>query len=321
MPSTSFRRRFEERLLDFVWSLWAEMGVAGWERRHRDVLIDPEVLLLFTAQVSDSDARLRDESTDWSIQFGRLISKVRLKNLMDDWRPDFADRFHAYAATVNFNNNRVVSWPTGDADPRKGYKPSRRSRLDVASRPALLALRLRCVVGVSARAEILRAFLMHPESTLGISELALSARYGKRIVADAVETLRQAGLLRREALGNSARYVVRVAQELSNLFGPLPAFEPRWTSLLETLFDLLEVVRDTEESPPIERVVRAERVLTIHRLDIARSGLPNPPLIRPGHEVWSEFEAWCLAVVTGLATGDSAAIRRGTAAPSVVLRR
>ena len=69
-------------LLDLLWSLWEELGVSGVvPRRHGDVFIDPEPLILFTALHGDLDPRLRDESIDWAITYGNYVSKARIKRL------------------------------------------------------------------------------------------------------------------------------------------------------------------------------------------------------------------------------------------------
>ena len=35
-----------EGALALAWSLWTELGVPGWSRRHQDWAIDPEPLIL-----------------------------------------------------------------------------------------------------------------------------------------------------------------------------------------------------------------------------------------------------------------------------------
>src|SRR5438128_8988025 len=67
MSKTSSSEQIREHILDLVWSLWAELGVSSWIRRHQQWAIDPEPLILFTVQIGDADRRLRDEALDWCI--------------------------------------------------------------------------------------------------------------------------------------------------------------------------------------------------------------------------------------------------------------
>ncbi len=69
-------------LTSLAWSLWAELGVSGWSRHHKHWLVDPEPLVVFTAWLGDTDARLRDEATDWCIQFGSWLSATRLSSIV-----------------------------------------------------------------------------------------------------------------------------------------------------------------------------------------------------------------------------------------------
>jgi hypothetical protein len=77
MSSESLR----EQLAALAWSLWAELGVSAWERHHSRWFIDLEALVVYTAWLGDTDARLRDEVTDWCIRFGSWVSASRLIGL------------------------------------------------------------------------------------------------------------------------------------------------------------------------------------------------------------------------------------------------
>ena len=135
-----------ERVLDALWSQWRELGVAAaTSRRRLDDVLDPECLIAFTARHGDLDPRLRDESLDWVIAHGSLVSKARLKNVARAWSVETHPLFLEYAATVN--SHRALGWPAGRAAPRL-FEPRQRSRLDEHGRPALLALRARAAFGV-----------------------------------------------------------------------------------------------------------------------------------------------------------------------------
>src|SRR5438105_10743511 len=101
MSTDSFSASIREHVLDLAWSLWAELGVSSWTRRHQQWAIDPEPLILFTAYVSESDRRLRDEAVDWCIRYGSYVSATRLRNLLKAAPPNQQLAFEMFAATVN----------------------------------------------------------------------------------------------------------------------------------------------------------------------------------------------------------------------------
>src|SRR5947209_20207308 len=101
MQTASSSASIREHVLDLVWSLWAELGVSSWTRRHQQWAIDPEPLILFTAHISGADRRLRDEALDWCIRYGSYISASRLRNLLKVAPPEQQTAFETFAATVN----------------------------------------------------------------------------------------------------------------------------------------------------------------------------------------------------------------------------
>jgi hypothetical protein len=304
----SFRDRLKHNVLELSWSLWAELGVAGWSRRHEDVCIDPEPLFLFTARIGEFDARLLDESIDWAIRFGRFVSKVRLKNLLNRSDTRTRQRFNEYAATVNHFAH--LAWPANGAQPRRKFQPSGRSHLEDFRRPALLALRTRALFGVSARAEIVRVLVGDPRVRLTATEFAYHAHYGKRNVADALEALRLANVLSRLPFGNADRYGLLEAEGLTRLLRPIPEKTPTWSSLFELLSDLLDLAERIEELPALSRAVEAQRFAERRAVEISRLGLPQPPKIGPGLEVWALFERWAVRLTEGMAANEDGAFGR-----------
>src|SRR4051812_34911544 len=109
MSTTGPRDGIAQSLVELAWSQWTELGVSGWTRRHADWNVDLESLIILTAALKDADPRLRDESTDWCIQYGRFVSAARLRTL--ERLCDSASRlaFEEYAATVRAHAH--VNWP------------------------------------------------------------------------------------------------------------------------------------------------------------------------------------------------------------------
>lgn len=134
MQTSSRPSSADDHVLALAWSLWAELGVSGWTRSHPDFAIDPEILILLTAWLHDLDPRLRDETTDWCIRYGKYVSAARLKNLLGTCRWSQGPRWAEFAATVNANS--PWRWPTEDTQPRD-FTPSEKSRIEDFTRPSL----------------------------------------------------------------------------------------------------------------------------------------------------------------------------------------
>jgi hypothetical protein len=206
MPLKSYREEVRDLVLDTLWSLWAELGAGGWERRHPATAVDVEPLIIATnhPRLQQLDRRLLEQALDWSIANVRMVSAVRLRHLLKDFPSQLAESFGAFAATVRAEAN--ANWP-GDGRALRARSPVSRFARDRPSvsdltRPSLVQLRLRGACGVSARAEIIRLLLGEPSSFLSISELAAGAAFGRDNVADAVEMMARAGIVRERGTGD-----------------------------------------------------------------------------------------------------------------------
>jgi hypothetical protein len=198
-PRSRVRVDIENSVLEFCWGLWSELGVSGWGRAHEKWAIDVEPLVVFTATIGDRDPRLRDEALDWCIRYSRLVSVVRLRNILRGMPDKALSAWGPFAATVNVRAG--AEWP-GAEDPLS-YKITGRSTLRPFTEPSMTYLRIRSIFGVGARAEILRCLLYNVESDrVSVQMLADQTNYGKRIVAEAAESLAQAGILRQRLNSN-----------------------------------------------------------------------------------------------------------------------
>jgi len=79
---TAFRSEFSEKVLNFVWGQWCQIGVAGSAALKAQWVIDPEPLLTFTTEVARRDARMFDEVLDWIVTNGRWINTQRLATIV-----------------------------------------------------------------------------------------------------------------------------------------------------------------------------------------------------------------------------------------------
>jgi hypothetical protein len=86
-------RELDKLLLDLVWSLWTELGVAGIKRKHQKFLINLEELIILTVVLAEIDPRLRDESLDWCSQYHHFISTSRLKSIIKSFGSSLNEPF------------------------------------------------------------------------------------------------------------------------------------------------------------------------------------------------------------------------------------
>lgn len=89
MPQKEFKQFFIENILNFLWSQWSALGVAGGGIRTEDRwLIDPEALLIFSLEIARHDPRVFDEILDWLVINGKWIDSQRLRTLIGNKNDD-----------------------------------------------------------------------------------------------------------------------------------------------------------------------------------------------------------------------------------------
>jgi hypothetical protein len=273
--------------------------VSGWRRRHQEWGIDPEPLVIFTSWISVLDPRLRDESLDWCITYGRYLSRARLRNQLRVAEEDVVSAFGTFAATVNAHS--TLNWP-GTREPFS-YEPTNRSHVKAFVAPALLALRLRALFGVSARAETIRV-LMHTSASFSAAEIAEQIDYTKRNVADALESLRLADIVFPETHGNQIRYRFN-RPELPSTVTPLPRWFPSWRAIFRVVTAVLSVDARESAFSKTARAVEARKAVDSMQSEILAAGLRQVDLEATGEDFWDAFVDWAEEVFTGLAFADA----------------
>jgi DNA-binding transcriptional ArsR family regulator len=302
-PSSSLRIR--EHVLDLVWSLWAEMGVSSWTRRHAHWAVDPEPLILITSALVAADPRLRDESIDWCIQYGRYVSVTRLKNLLRDEPEAIRHAFGTYAAVVNAHS--ALCWPSQAKAAE--YHPTGRSSVSSFASPALIGLRLRALFGVSARADILRALIAQPQVSTSASDLVSDVNHTKRNIDKALDSLRIGGLLEVVPVRNEHRYRIQNARQLLEFVGDRPEIFPRWSAIFRCIWIILETTEAIQDADPHVRMVEARRVFRQVEPYVEAAGLIKPRAEVIGDDAWCNLAKWTDELTAKLATGDSSVFR------------
>ena len=233
MSISTLRDEFQERLADFLWNEWGQMGVSASTRRHDAWAADPEALLLLTFEVGRGEPRLFEEVLDWMLVNERLISVQRLRNLaVDDedrrvveaalgWLGQKHRRARLVARSGSpktegqpqpFFRGSLVQ--ISDPDPAflaQGFlkpqtKPSGKSLTPNFRLPINFAFRLRLLLGIGVRAEVARALLTTDSPWMNAQALAQSTVYSKRNVQEAAAALGSAGFVEARMIGNENRF-------------------------------------------------------------------------------------------------------------------
>jgi hypothetical protein len=190
---SDYKSEFRDRILELLWRQWTTLGISGHGGRWSGAVIDPEALLLFSCNLARHDARLFDAILDWLRVNGRLINVQRLKRMAAQEGFIGLEVFPAIAS-ITKTPELAMKWGRSAALPKlpaappqplfylkngtplpvirekdpvfaaAGFLRDLYESRDVAQlfKPELpqnLILRLRALLGVNARCEIL-AFLL-----------------------------------------------------------------------------------------------------------------------------------------------------------------
>lgn len=281
MPTYS--ERIVASSVDVAARQWKALGVGLAGKAHGSSAIDPEALIVFTAALGDADARLRDESMDWCVQYGaRLISASRLRNIRAVFPADAADPIDAYLATANAHGG--TRWPTRKKAVRaRTFVPSDKSRLPrLPKSPALLRLQLRALFGVTARAEVILALATGARESFRTSSDLAHTGYGKRNIALVLEDLALCELVSTKRLGNRIGYRIAKGEHLVELApGLVGASSVRWDLRLSLLTAARTMVSSVESKKPVVRSAEARRFVTecddeLNALEVAAPEVADP---------------------------------------------
>jgi hypothetical protein len=288
MQISTFRDELVGACLSFAWDQWAQMGVLAGAHRQDTWAMDPEALVVFSLEISRNDPRLFDEILDWMLINERLVSVQRLRNLSVG-RPARAlvDAALSWVATTKGRRSSLPGSQVPDSDselsplfpglttPRteldhsfreQGFAkpptvPSRKSRPPDVDAPVNLAFRLRYLLGVGVRAEVMRCLLTIDAPRVSTQVIARSAAYSKRNVQEALNSLRAARALSAITVGGDQGY--RVERER---WSPLLRFDednwPTHRDWPQLLGAIARIVRWTDENGMDEATdyMRASRV-------------------------------------------------------------
>lgn len=319
-----------QRARDFAWDQWAQLGVSGprpteFDRRAAD----PEALLLFTFEAARDDPRLFDEVLDWLVLNEQLVSVQRLRNLCRDdedrrlvgaslqwvaqWRPR-ARLARARSPSGETQPARALfpdlSPPAGATDPafakfgflRPRLQPSGKSQPPNLRAPIAFAFRLRRLLGMGVRAELVRALLTIDAPRVSAGVLYLSAGFTRQNVREALNQLAEAGVLRTAGAGSDQLFALRRA-DWAQLLGEDEL--PRHKDWIQTLAALRLVLRwlrrvEDEELSHYMRASEARMLVSDLEQDLQFAGLTPGSGMAHGADYWDEFVTVARDLLTAL---------------------
>jgi len=256
---------FRSALDCFVWSVWGEIGVPSTDRRTIDLAIDLEALIHLTDLVAEGDPRLVSHVAAWRTAFPEFISKARMKHIGDGAAPWEPKR----------DRSRTMSG----------------SPVAVVSGASAVQLRMRSALGVSARAEIIRQFVLDtPGTRRSSSDLARLCGYTKRNTEKALVSLERSGWIARIEGGASLRWSLNDHAALASLFAPLPTSNTSFLALGEIVEELL--VLDEYASDPVPVRSAAARGVLAKVRPTADWGSVNIPRCAPDRDAWENALEW-----------------------------
>ena len=222
-----FKSLVLDRLLALLWRQWSALGVPGHGPVEERRVIDPEPLLLLSLTVGRYDARLFDEILDWLVVNGAFLNVQRLKALEKRFDFQCKAQLSAVSELLGNKSSNPLKWgrlsaayslekpeplffmkngkplPVPDEHAPefsahglmrgpitlRGHAPP----FPAKGMPSLL-LRLRALLGVNARCELL--CLLGAAREIHPSEIARQTGYFPRTVQNALAEMARSGVVR-----------------------------------------------------------------------------------------------------------------------------
>jgi hypothetical protein len=317
----------ETALLSFAWEEWAQMGILARSERVSPWAQDPEALLAFTFDVARADPRLFDEVLDWLVTNEHLISVRRLRSVSRDpsdrelteavlgWlsqhRPKA--RFSSEAPHEPVGSLRLLHSDAGfpirhpdEAFAARGWlrpatSASGKSTPPDLTAPINFAFRLRQLLGVGARAEVVRLLLTTDAPLTTVAVIANSAMYAKRNVQEALNGLEHAGVVTVASSGYEQRYAIH--PDAWSALLAVEAFPSHvdWVQLLAGLRRALGWLRRAVDADMSAYITASEarELLDAVRQDFEYAGIivPRRPTAREAMDDLGEVLRQALAVL------------------------
>lgn len=292
----NFNEHLAQSTLKLLWSLWTELGVAGIHRHHKDCLVDPEVLLLVTGFLGESDPRLQDEVRDWCNGQSSLISLQRIQGLSRTFQVEEITKTLATIEEWLGKSSRQIP------DARKF---SGKSKLPPLSQPSLLMLRMATIFGVGSRTVSLAALLAHLEREVSVADVTAVAGFSKTNIANTLATLHLGGLLHKMEVRNRLQYRLAHPKKLMDLIAPFPQNMTGWLFIFSFTTLWTAYAKQNTSSSTLRKAVAAVYLFKEMQPSLLAAKWEPPPLEGNPAQDLDRIESWVLKCVEKIANGTA----------------
>jgi hypothetical protein len=277
--------QIREAILDLLWSAWAELGVAGIQRKHRGLASDPDPLIVFTPALATDDPRLLEQVAGWCERHGAFVAKTRLDGLQRRAPHDVGSAFTAFAEPLG---GAAADW--GQVKGRGIQPHAVRATTPPLERPAMARLRMRALAGTGARADVLCELLGAQNTWTTATELERLG-YARRSIARVLADLTAARLTSERSGKGAASFRLRDPQALAGLIEAEALNWPDWTAILSLAWHLVQLERSAQPSPALAPVKARDVWDELSRLALA-SGMREPPVPAGDPAAWPSLLSW-----------------------------
>ena len=299
------------KINEFLWRQWSQLGVAGGNAWKKSWIIDPENLLLFTLDAGRFDPRLFDEVMDWLIVNERWISLQRINGLAK-----FCDRqtVRTLSAVARYMDRQKthIRWKSlaqgrsdslddpipfflrtdfkaipalGESDPffiKVGWIRSPISVRGLSNSvsslsPSNAMIHLRMLFGVHPRAEMIAFLMAHDHAS--VSDIMHRSGYSRPSIHEVLNDLSKGGFISANKINSRYIYSLETDRWKRFLLSEDEAFHwPDWAAIYSALRILLSYLRDVQTSPMSDYILRSKsvRLLVDMQHELAASGIAMP---------------------------------------------
>jgi hypothetical protein len=320
MTAAELRDEVVAALLALAWDQWSQLGVSAANPAQREErAADPEALLLFTLEVGRNDPRLFDEVLDWLALNEQLVSVHRLQNLsVDPTDRALVDAALGWSATSRGRRRRVLEpralparldplfpalpTPTENVNEAFAQHGLARTQLESSGKsqtprlhdPISFAFRLRRLLGVGVRAEVVRTLLTIRAPRLSGKVITASAAFAQRNIREGLAQLVEAGVVDMVEISDDRYYSARHA-DWASLLGMSAAsdlpFHYDWIPTYRTLTRIVRWLQQPglDDLSPYLRASQARTLVDTIAADLNYAGISVAAYAALGTDFWDEF--------------------------------
>lgn len=318
MKAASLRDEIVADCIALAWDQWSQIGLSGAApARREERAADPEALLLFTLQIGRNDPRLFDEVLDWLSVNEQLVSVQRLRNLCtNDAEIALVDAALAWGMRKRRPPRRAVTDSPTHLEPlfpaapssgedldeafaRHGFartplRPSGKSQAPRLHDPINFAFRLRRLLGVGVRAEVVRTLLTTRSQRVSGRTITASAAFAQRNVREGLAHLLEAGVIDVVEISDDRQYAINHSDWAALLGLPGAPNLPLHFDWIAAYRALVAIVRWLQQ-PAIRDLsgylLASQARTLVEELwsDLQRAGVPVGLYPALGPDFWDEF--------------------------------